>query len=99
MTEMTKEEFLKQKIKNFIIFIQDKIGKDNSIFTEFCEYQNNLNKFLQNMIQLDKFTNGKLTTENIQKYLEFKKVDAILLEADLEKIIKYYQMFIKVINM
>ena len=99
MAEITKELFLRQKIANFIIFIEQKIGKENSIYSEFCAYQADLNKFLQMIIQVSNFTKNNLSHDNIQKYLEFKGVSAVLLKDDLDKIVRYYQMFIKIINL
>lgn len=104
----TKEAFLKQKIKNFNIFIAEKIGKENNIYKEFEAYQNNMNAFLQNILQLSSY--AKVSRENsregekyfdedtIQKYLEMHGVVNKLEKADFEKLNRYFNMFLTVVN-
>ena len=92
---MNKEVFLKQKINNFIIFIEQKIGKNNSIHNEFVNYGTNLQDFLRDIIQLSKF---KIDEEMVQKYLSLKGVQTKLDKKDMEKIQRYFEMFVKVIN-
>ena len=45
---MDKVTYLKAKIKNFITFIEEKIGKDNIIYSDFTNYHNNIKLFLNN---------------------------------------------------
>lgn len=99
----TKEGFLKQKISNFIIFIEKKIGKDNKIYADFQNYLKDLNLFLQDIIQISQFTKTKdgqkyLEIDYIKKYLEFKEVRVNLSEEDFTKLNRYFNMFIKVVD-
>lgn len=98
MSNITKEAFLKQKISNFIIFIEKKIGKDNNIYKDFQTYSNDLNQFLQAMIQVSRLTNGTLTNENILKFLEIKGVNHKLCQEDIVIINRYFTMFVKVLE-
>lgn len=98
MSNITKEAFLKQKIKNFIIFIEKKIGKENNIYRDFCGYTDNLNSFLQAMIQVSKLVNGAISVEHILKYLELKGVVHKLSQEDLSTINRYFSMFVKVLE-
>lgn len=99
MTEITKEAFLREKIKNFTIFIGEKIGKDNSIYTDFVEYEKDLNKFLQAIIRMNNICKNVLSEENVKKYLEYNGITVNLIKSDYEKIGRYFEMFIKVINL
>lgn len=96
----TKQEFLTQKINNFIIFIEQKIGKENKIYSDFIGYSKNLNNFLQAIIQLGNFakSNGGINEESIKKYLEIQGVKKNLEKEDFIKIIRYFDMFIKIVD-
>lgn len=101
MNTITKEMFLQQKINNFIIFIDQKIGKDNSIYREFCTYKSDLNLFLQNMIQLSAYANKEtkeFSHEAIEKFLEYKGITKKIENEDFIKINRYFNMFIKIIE-
>ncbi len=92
---MNKEVFLKQKISNFIILIREKIGENNTIYNEFVNYQNDLNGFLRDIIQISKL---EINEELIIKYMSLKGVSKKLDKADIEKIRRYFEMFVKVVN-
>jgi hypothetical protein len=92
---MNKETFLKQKINNFSIFIKEKIGEENKIYKEFLNYQNDLAAFLRDIIQLSKVP---INEDLVKNYMEIKGVDKKLSKADMEKIKRYFEMFVKIIN-
>jgi hypothetical protein len=98
MSIVTKEAFLKQKIRNFIIFIENKIGKDNNIFRDFEGYHNNLNAFLQAMIQLSSLCKGRIDDKMILKYFEMKGVEHKLCQEDITLINRYFVMFVKLLD-
>lgn len=93
---MDKNTYLKEKITNFIIFIDQKIGKDNIIYSDFVKYQKDINLFLTDFIKLSKI---EITDEGIYKYLAFKNVNQKLEKEDLNKTKRYFEMFQKVINL
>ena len=95
----TKEKFLKEKINNFIIFIDTKIGKENNIYKEFIKYRNDINLFLQAIVQLSTYAkNRKFEPETIEKYLEMNDVKVILEKEDFIKLNRYFDMFIQIID-
>lgn len=91
----TKQEFLKQKINNFIIFIRQEIGTENKIYTDFLKYQNDMKLFLQAIVQI---SNLKIDKEMVLKYLEMNDVKVELKESSFNQLMRYLNMFISVVN-
>ena len=91
----SKEAFLKQKITNFTIFIEKKIGTDNNTYRDFVSYQSDLNSFLRDIIAISK---QPINSTTINQYFDFKAVKAKISKEDIEVVGKYFEMFIKVIN-
>lgn len=91
----TKQEFLKQKINNFIIFIRQEIGTENKIYTDFLKYQNDMKLFLQAIVQI---SNLKIDKEMVLKYLEMNDVKVELRESSFNQLMRYLNMFISVVN-
>lgn len=91
----TKEAFLKQKINNFIIFIRGEIGTDNNIYREFTKYQTDMRAFLQAIVQI---SNLKIDKDMVLLYLEKNGVKAQLKESSFKMLMRYLDMFVKVVN-
>lgn len=91
----TKQEFLKQKINNFIIFIRQEIGTENKIYTDFLKYQNDMKLFLQAIVQI---SNLKIDKAMVLKYLEMNDVKVELKESSFNQLMRYLNMFISVVN-
>lgn len=87
--------FLTQKINNFLIFIKEKIGDDNSVYRDFQAYANDLNSFLTAFVQLNQVG---INEQLIRKYLDAKGIKKEVKPEDFKKIMAYFNMFAKVIN-
>lgn len=95
----TKETFFKEKLENFTNFIAEEIGENNEVFKDFTKYKTDINAFLQDLISLVKLSgNNVITKDNINKYLEMKKIDKNIDEKAIDKIHRYFCCFIDVMN-
>ena len=92
---MDKKTFIKEKIKNFSIFIADKIGEDNQIYRDFKKYQDDLDSFLHEIIKISKV---EISDEIILEYLKVKGVTAKLDEADFTRVKRYFKMFVQIVT-
>ena len=75
----TKETFMKQKLQNFITFIEKELGKDNNIYKELKSYETNFENFLRILLHLQKFSKliddeVGFEEEDIVKFLESRGV-------------------------
>ncbi len=106
---ITKETFMKQKLQNFIAFIERELGKDNNIYKELKSYETNFDNFLRILLHLQKFSkliDDELgfAEEDIVKFLESRGVMKKALSEKpncaeiLKKINSYFSMFISVLN-
>lgn len=100
---MNKEVFIKEKLNNFIIFIESIIGKDNNIYKDFISYKNDIKLFLQAIMQISSFAvkegnNKVLPKEHIFKYLEYQNITKKIEDKDIIKLNRYFNMFIKIIE-
>jgi hypothetical protein len=91
----TKEKFLREKIKNFIIFIKEEIGEENNIYREFSKYQTDLKIFLQAIVKISSL---KIDKEMVLEYLKMNDIKITLKESSFNKLMRYLQMFIQVVN-
>lgn len=94
MSEIKRDEFLRQKIANFIIFIASKIGTENLIYKDFSSYLGNLDLFIADM---NKIKSMNINEDTIKTYLEFKKITTKIKTEDFDKIKRYFAMFMKVL--
>lgn len=95
----TKETFFKEKLNNFSDFVKNEIGEDNDIYTDIQKYKSDLNVFMNDLISIVKLSgNSIITTENINKYLSLKKVDKEISEKAIDKLHRYLNMFIDIMN-
>jgi hypothetical protein len=95
----SKEQILKQKITNFILYAE-KLFPDNKILIEkFKNYLVNMNAFLSDMIQISNFIKKEgENTEIIIKFLEMNGITKKIAAEDITKINRYLQMFIKILE-
>lgn len=107
----TKEQFLKQKLKNLIIFIAETIGTENKVYNELKDYEDKpIDAFLQMIIALSKYAVKKdnefaFEEETVVYFLEHRGVQKKTLFKDpthgekvLKKLNQYFSMFLNVIN-
>lgn len=100
---MNKEEFFKSKLNNFSEFIKDSIGTDNEIFSDVSKYRNNINIFLTDLITLSRLASVKdgksiFMVEDVNKYLEYKKINKKVDTSITNKLMLYLNMFLEVLN-
>ena len=105
----TKEQFMKQKLANFVIFIEKEFGRENNIYKDLVSYQNNFENFLRILIHLQKYAQiieNELHFEEkvIVDFLESRGMKKKVLSGKkncgeiLNKIDQYFSMFISVLN-
>ena len=70
---MSKETYLKEKIKNFIIFIREKIGEENKIYINFTNYLNDMSAFLRDILPISEFKIDKESIANILNITALKQ--------------------------
>ena len=108
MSNKTKEQFIREKIRNFSIFIEKTIGADNKIYTQLIDFQKKpIEEFLQLITRLAQFAKKEgdeivLAPESIDYFLSLNNVsidkpDEEQIEIK-KKINAYFSMFLNVIN-
>ena len=80
MSNKTKEQFIREKIRNFSIFIEKTIGADNKIYTQLIDFQKKpIEEFLQLITRLAQFAKKEgdeivLAPESIDYFLSLNNV-------------------------
>lgn len=105
--QIDKKTFVKQKLDNFILFIEKIFGKNNILLREFGGYadidHNGPEPFLKSIIQLAQLF--ELPADNPEKVeRNMTKIRTFLLtrnlrakDEDILKILRYLDMFLRVI--
>ena len=109
MSEITIEEFLKQKLTNFILYLEKTIGTKNELYPQVKQLQENSKALISYAEYLSKAAKMNPTTKKyefeesvIVEYLEnnkFKKIDLAKLDNSnfLHKLQRYLELFVNVI--
>ena len=110
MSNKTKEQFIREKIRNFSIFIEKTIGANNKIYTQLIDFEKKpIEEFLQLITRLAQFAKKEgdeivLAPESIDYFLSLNNVSLSNELTDEEqsdikkKINAYFSMFLNVIN-
>lgn len=99
MTNITVEDFLNSKLKNFISFIGERFGKENKLYTQITQLDThgliNYADYVSKACDLvdKKYT---LKDEIVEKYLEENGVKVESKE-DVIKLKRYLEMFVNVV--
>lgn len=105
----TKEQFIKQKLRNFSIYIAEKLGNENLVYKEISAYEHRpVGDFLEMIIKLAQFAqkgeDGELIFPDkaIAQYLESRGLSDFLKKNDaaavVSKINQYFSMFLNIVN-
>lgn len=100
---MNKQDFILQKLNNFSLFVEKELGKDNEVYKDLQLYLSNLNVFIQNLIRLSAIASTKdgkkiFVLEDINKYLEYKNITKKVDKTICEKLMRYLNMFLDILN-
>ena len=99
----SKGEFMQQKLKNFIKYIETAIGKDNQVYRDLLNYESNFQEFLRVLLSLQNFAKKKdnkyvFEEETLVKFLESRGIQKNVLNAEvIDKINRYFSMFTTVL--
>lgn len=102
MAEIKKEAYIKEKLNNFILFIEITFGKNNILLKEFgafIDVDKGFEQFIRGMLEIIKLLELPMDTlpkkeNNISKlklFLEMKKLKAS--EEDTFKMLRYIELF------
>lgn len=99
MTSITIEDFLNSKLKNFILFIEEKFGKENKLYKQIIQL--NTHGLINYADYISKACDVKdnkyfLQDNIVAKYLEENEVK-IQNSEDLVKLRRYLEMFVNVV--
>lgn len=105
--QIDKKTFVKEKLNNFILFCEKIFGKNNVLIREFGGYadldKNGIEPFLKAIIQLaqlfelpaDSHDKRERNISKVRGFLDIKKLRAK--EEDIIKVLRYLEMFLRVI--
>lgn len=102
MAEIKKEAYIKEKLNNFILFIETTFGKNNILIKEFGAFINveqGFEQFIRGMLEIAKLLELPMDTtpkkeNNISKlklFLEMKKLSTN--EENIFKMLRYIELF------
>lgn len=106
MAEIDRKTFIKIKLNNFIIFIEQTFGKNNILLREFADYldleKRGVEPFLKGLLEICNYLllpmdNDEKKNTNLARlgmFLENKKL--ICAEEDKIKMLRYFDMFYKI---
>jgi hypothetical protein len=107
MENINKSSFIKSKIRNLILYIEETFGKNNILLREFGPYididKQGFEVFLQAIVQLAKIFHLPADTEEkkaknleiMRNYLASKNLRAK--DESLIKLLRYLEMFLEII--
>ena len=102
--EIDRKTFLKEKLNNFILFIENTFGKNNILLREFSSYidiDKSIEPFLKGILQLCNFLDLPMDNEDkknknmlkLNTFLEYKGLSTS--EENKFKMLRYFELFFK----
>ena len=106
MAEIEKRKYIKEKLNNFILFIQQTFGKDNILLKEFGDAINidkvGFEPMIKGLLKISEFMKLPMDTEEKKKenmgllllFLDFKQLKTT--DENMFKLLRYLDLFYKV---
>ena len=106
MTEIEKKTYIKEKLNNFILFVNETFGKDNILLKEFGSAvdieKNGFEPMIRGLLQISQLMALPMDTEEKKKenmiklrtFLNFKELKAR--DDQMLKLLRYLDLFYKV---